>query len=172
MKQGIYLGRPSARSSLPEMLVVAAAATAGLVLGFQYQRTRAEVESLASEVRQHEGSLGTSAAGTDSEEARLAVERLRLVLGSGAADAVPTTELLRLVDSALPEGVVLSSLSFDAEPRPTLTLEASTLGGERVTEMERRLRASPLVAGTSLLAERRTGDGRLEVRIQVGLARR
>ena len=84
MKQGIYLGRPPARSSLPEMLVVAAAATAGLVLGFQYQRTRAEVESLASEVRQHEGSLGTSAAGTDSEEARLAVERLRLVLGSGA----------------------------------------------------------------------------------------
>jgi hypothetical protein len=172
MKQGIYLGRPPARSSLPQTLALAAAAAAALALAFLYQRTRTEVQALASEVRELERSLETSTAETDSEGTRLAVERLRLVLGSGAADALPSTELLHLVESALPEGVLLSRLSFNTAPQPILTLEASTLGGERVTEMERRFRASPLVTTTSLLEERRIPDGRLAVRIQVGLARR
>jgi hypothetical protein len=171
MKQGIYLGRPPARSTVPHTLVLAAAAVVALALAFLYQRTRNEVRTLTGEVQELEASLETSAAQADSEEARLAIERLRLVLGSGAADALPSTSLLRLVESALPEGVVLSRLSFNATPQPILTLEASTIGGERITEMERRLRASPLVATTSLLEERRIPDGRLGVRVQVGLAR-
>jgi hypothetical protein len=62
-------------------------------------------------------------------------------------------------------------MSFNASPQPSLTLEAVALGGDRVTALQRRLSASLSVSTTSLLEERRLPDGRLAVRIQVGLQR-
>jgi hypothetical protein len=172
MRQGIYLGRPPARSSRAVSIALVAAAAAALGLAVLYQRTRSQVDALASEVQGLERALEPSASDPASGGERFVAERLRLVLGSGAADAVPPTELLRLVESALPDETVLGRLSYSATPEPTLTLEATTVGGDRVTEMERRLQASPSVATTSLLEERRLADGRLGVRIRVGLAGR
>lgn len=105
------------------------------------------------------------------ERARFVAARLRLALDSGVLGTASATALLRLVESALPEGVVLERLSFNASPQQSLTLEAAALGGDPVTELQRRLSASPFVSATSLLEERRRPDGRLAVRIQVGLER-
>jgi hypothetical protein len=173
MKQGIHLGPPPARSSLPVLMaLLVVAAAAAVVLALIHQRTRSEVRALEREVRSLEEAREPSAQGPGPEEARRQAERLRLVLGSGASDTVSPTDLIRLVDGALPEGVVLGRLSFSAAPEPVLMLEASTMDGDRITELERRLRASPSVATTSLLEERRLADGRLGLRLQVDLATR
>jgi hypothetical protein len=152
------------------LLVVAAAAA--VALASMVQRARSEVQALERELRGLEESLESSAQGPAPEEVLRQAERLRLALGSGASDAVSTTDLIRLVDGALPEGVVLARMSFSATPQPVLMLEATTTDGDRITEMERRLRASRPVATTSLLEERRLADGRLALRLQVDLARR
>jgi hypothetical protein len=112
--------------------------------------------------------LSEASPAASAVEARLVATRLRLALESGAASSVPPTSLLRLVETALPGEVLLESLSFGSNP-PSLTLEASAASGERVTELQRRLAASPLVSTTSLLEERRLPDGRLSTRLQVGI---
>ena len=171
MKQGINLGRPPAHSSLPVTVMLVAAVAAALALAFLCQRSRTEAGSLADEVASLEASLTESPPAASPDQARLAAVRLRLALDSGVPGTVAPTALLHLVESALPEGVVLERLSFNASPEQSLTLEAAALGGDRVTELQRRLSASPSVSATSLLEERRRPDGRLAVRIQVGLER-
>ena len=170
MKQGIHLGRPPARSKRPVAALLVAAGAAALALAVLYQRARTEVEALAEEVATLSESLMESPL-PSPDQARFVAARLRLALDSGTPGTVAPTALLRLVESALPEGVLLGSLSFNASPQPSLTLEAVALGGDRVTDLERRLSASPSVSTTSLLEERRLPDGRLAVRIQVGLER-
>jgi len=101
----------------------------------------------------------------------LRVGETTLALDSEAPGTVAPTALLRLVESALPEGVLLETLSFNARPRQSLTLEAAALGGDRVTELQRRLSSSSSVSTTRVLEERRLPDGRLAVRIQVDLER-
>jgi hypothetical protein len=171
MKQGINLGRPRPRSNLLLTSLLVAAGAAALFLGLLNRRARMELEGLESEVEGLERSLAESPSGPSPDEARLVAARLRLALDSGAAESFPPTALLRLVESALPEAVLLESLSFNASPKPSLTLDALALGGDRVTELERRLAASPFVSTTSLLEERRRPDGRLAVRVQVDLKR-
>jgi hypothetical protein len=171
MKQGIYLGPPPARSSLPLTAMLVVAAAGALVLAFLYQRSRTAADSLAAEVASLSASLTESSPAPSADRARLVAARLRLALESGAPDTVAATALLRLVESALPQGVVLESLLFNARPQQVLTLEARAPGGDRVTELQRRLSSSPLVSATSVLEERRLSDGRLAVRIQVGLKR-
>jgi Tfp pilus assembly protein PilN len=150
--------------------LLVAAGAAALALAVLYQRARTEVEALAEEVATLSESL-TESPPPSPDQARFVAARLRLALDSGTPGTVAPTALLRLVESALPEGVLLGSLSFNASPQPSLTLEAVALGGDRVTDLERRLSASPSVSTTSLLEERRLPDGRLAVRIQVGLER-
>ncbi len=171
MKQGINLGPPAARSLRPLVLLLAAAGAGALLLAVLYQRARSDVEKLGVEVARLSESLEASTPGPSSEGAQFIASRLRLALDSGAPESVPPTGLLRLVTSALPEGTRLDSLSFNANPRPILTLDASTLGGDHATELQRRLASSPLVAATSLLEERRLPDGRLAIRVQVVLER-
>jgi hypothetical protein len=141
-----------------------------LVLGVLYQRARADVASLAIEVGRLEEVISDALPATSTEEARLVAVRLRLALDSGAAGSIPPTALLRLVESTLPDGVQLTRISFG--PSPSLTLEASAASGDRVTELQRRLARSPLVSAPSLLEERRLPDGRLAVRLQVGVERK
>jgi hypothetical protein len=176
MKQGIYLGRPPARYNLLLLAMLAAAGAGALVLTVFYQRARTEVEALANEVvslsRAFSGPEGAeSPLGPSADRTRFVAARLRLALDSGAPGTVAPTVLLRLVESALPEGVLLGRLSFNASPQQSLTLEAIALGGDRVTELQRRLSASSSVSTTRVLEERRLPDGRLAVRIQVGLER-
>jgi hypothetical protein len=150
-----------------------AAAAGAIVLGVLYQRARAEVVLLASEVgRLEEAALSEASPSAPTEEARLVAARLRLALDSGASSAFPPTALLRLVETALPGEVLLTRLSFGSSPSPSLTLEASAASGDRVTELQRRLAGSPLVSTTSLLEERRLPDGRLAIRVQVAVERK
>jgi len=172
MKQGINLGRPPASSSLPVAAMLVAALGAALVLAVLYQRALAQVEALESEVASLSDSLTEDPPAASPDRARFVADRLRLALDSGTPGSSSPTALLHLVESVLPDGVLLGRLSFTASPQPTLTLEASALGGDRVTELQRRLSSSPLVSATSVLEERRLPDGRLAVRIQVGLERR
>lgn len=171
MKQGINLGRPPARSNFLLTVMLVAAGAGALVLAVLYQRARTQVEALGNEVASLSESLTQSPPTPSPDRARLVAARLRLALDSGTPGTVAPTALLRLVESALPEGVLLERLSFNASPQPSLTLEAVALGGDRVTALQRRLSASPSVSTTSLLEERRLPDGRLAVRIQVGLER-
>lgn len=168
MKQGINLGRLPSRPSLPLVALFALSSAAALVLAGLYLRARHDVLSIAREVAGMEDILADSPRPSE-DEARFVSSRLGLALDSGALAIVPPTAILHLVDSGLPEGVLLEGLSFSARPRQTLTLDASAYGGDRVTELERRLAGSPLVEGTSLLEERRLPDGRLAVRLRVDL---
>lgn len=171
MKQGINLGPPPERSSLPLTAMLVAAAAGALVLALLYQRSRTASDSLADEVASLSASLTEYSPAPSEDRARLVAARLRLALESGAPNTVAATALLRLVESALPHGVVIESLLFNARPQQVLTLEAMAPGGDRVTELQRRLSSSPLVSATSVLEERRLSDGRLAIRIQVGLKR-
>jgi hypothetical protein len=128
------------------------------------------VAALAAEVASLSESVIEFPAATSADRERVAA-RLRLAVDSGTLAVVSPTALLRLVESALPEGVVLGRLSFNASPQQSLTLDAVALGGDLVTELQRRLSAAPFVSSTGLLEERRLADGRVAVRIQVGLER-
>jgi hypothetical protein len=169
MKQGINLGPPQSRSKHLVAAMVIAAGAGALVLGALYTRARADVAALAIEVGRLEEALSKAPGASSPEEARFVAARLRLALDSRASSSIPPTALLRLVESALPEGVVLGRISFNATPSPSLTLEATAPGGDRVTDLQRRLAASPWVSTTSLLEERRLPEGRLALRVQVGL---
>jgi hypothetical protein len=155
----------------PVAALLVAAGAAALALAFLHHRSRAEVASLAAEVASLSESVTESRPVSSPDRERVAA-RLRLVLDSGTSRTVPPTAVLRLVESALPEGVVLERLSFSASPQQSLTLDAVAPGGDAVTELQRRLSAAPLVSSTDLLEERRLADGRVAARIQVGLERR
>jgi hypothetical protein len=175
MKQGINLGPPPSRSGgLRAALatLLAAAAAGALVLSILYGRARAEVQSLESDVASREAlAPGGSREGALSREGmHFLGARLRLALDAGTPESLRPTSILRLVETALPGGIEVESLTYDRSPRPSLTLEASALGGDRVTELQRRFAASASVSSTRLLEERRLPDGRLTVRIQVELA--
>jgi sulfite exporter TauE/SafE len=172
MKDGIHLGPPPGRSPAVRTAILVAAAVLALALGVLYQRARADVRSLAREVERLEEALSQASPAPSTAEARLVAARLRLALASGASSSVPPTALLRLVETALPGGVRLSRVSFGSSPSPSLTLEASSASSDRVTELQRRLAASPLVSSTALLEERRLPEGRLAIRLQVSIDRR
>ena len=92
------------------------------------------------------------------------------MLASGALDALPPTALIDLLDEALPDGVRVTGLAIKASPPgPSMTVEATARSAETVTELQRRMDASPLVRATSVLDERRAADGTLVVRLQVDL---
>ena len=171
MKQGIHLGRPPSRSTRPVRAILLAAGAAAVLLAVLCLRSRGEVEALRDQIESLSRSLADSPPAASPDRSRLVAGRLRLAFDSGVAETLPPTHLLRLVESALPEGVRLESLSFRAAPRPGLSLEATASAGERVTELQRRLSESPLVSITELLEERRLEDGRFAARIQVGLER-
>ncbi len=158
MKSGIHLGRPPTRTAPSSIDSAPRRRGRG-------PRARGSVSAdpigsrCALEPGARLGAVALGASAPAPGETPLVATRLRLALDSGVTEALPPTELLRLVESALPEGVLLGRLSFNATPQPILTLEATTLSGDRVTEMERRLLSSPAVATTSLLEERRLADG-------------
>lgn len=171
MKQGINLGRPPSRSTRPMAAILVAAGAAAVVLAGLCLRSREEVEALRTEIASLSRSLAESPPGAFPDRSRLVAGRLRLAFDSRVAETGPPTHLLQLVESALPDGVRLESLSFRAAPRPGLSLEATAIASEGVTELQRRLSESPLVSVTELLEERRLEGGRLAARIQVGLER-
>jgi Fimbrial assembly protein (PilN) len=176
MKKGIHLGPPLARPAFASTLAVVVLAASSVVLGALTYGAYREVVPLRLEVsRALEGASAPPPAGTaelSSEQSnRSAAIRLRSVLQSGLLASTFPTDALGAVVSALPDGVVLTSLSLKpSPPNPGLLLEALAVDAERVTELQRRITRSPLVSATRLLEERRSVDGKLAVRLQVDLS--
>jgi hypothetical protein len=169
MRQGIHLGAASARPKHPVTALVASALVGALALGILCQRERGKIEAFENEIARLEEAFRGSPSRTAIEQARFAAARLSFALDSGAPESVPPTALLHLAEKALPQGIVLERLSFDGSGERSLTIEASALGDDRVTELQRRLLASAFVAATRVLEERRLPDGGLTVRVQVDL---
>jgi hypothetical protein len=169
MREGIHLGKPKPPLRRPFVILIAATAAGALTLGLIHHRAGAEIAALTTEVAGLEASLAGTEHTASSDGDRSLAGRLRLALDVGAPDAVPLTAVLGLVDGALPENVLLESLSYGTSPTPVLQLEVSTRESGRVTELQRRLQTAALVSKTSLLEERRLSGGMLAVRVQVDL---
>jgi hypothetical protein len=167
MKQGIHLGPPRGRRSLLSLALVLAA-VAGVILGILSLVLREDVVRLRGDLTRSPGELPAPLDSSGGQTRAAAL--LTAVLESGALDAIRPTEVLAMLQSTLPEGMVLSSLSIaTAPPNPSLLVEALTDDEGQVTRFERRVASSPLVAATKLLEERRSPDGRLAVRLSVDL---
>lgn len=171
MKRGLHLGpKPPHTRTLARLLLVVLVAALGLQ-GARFLEARREVIRLRSELTGLEARAGAPEPDGAAGGAMLA-SRLRAVVASGALDAFPPTALLDLLQDALPDGVVVSGLAIQAAPSaPSLTVDAVARTADAVTELQRRMDASPLVRATSVLDERRVPDGALAVRLQVDLDR-
>src|SRR3989304_3449218 len=93
MKQGIYLGRPPARSNLLLLVMLVAAGAGAMVPGVLYQRARTEVEELANEVAGLSRAFSRPVEGAESplspspDRTRFVAARPRLAPASGAPGA-------------------------------------------------------------------------------------
>ncbi len=176
MKKGIHLGPPLARRAFVSTAAVVVLAALGVILGGLTYGVYREVAALRLEARGGEGGASapprapTAALASDGSN-RSAAVRLRAILQSGLLAATYPTDALGAVGSALPDGVILTSLSLKAAPpNPGLLLEALAVDAENVTELQRRIARAPMVTATRLLEERQSVDGKLAVRLQVDLA--
>jgi hypothetical protein len=167
VKEGIYLG-PRRRRSRVGPAAVLAAAVATVVLAAFYVRADREVARLEAEVS---GARGGESRTTPSSDDALRIANLRLsaALSVGAAGSIPSTDVLRLVASALPAEMTLVSLAVSAPPRRSLRIEAETSDSGAVTALQQNVSASPMVAQTRLLEERRLSANVLSVRFEIEL---
>lgn len=165
MKQGIHLGPPlrSGPSFVGAVLLVALAAT--FLHGAAWVRARLDVESRREAIERRRELLGQEATRLDVD-AR-AMSQLAAALDLGAAELTPATELLDEIASRLPSSVTLTSIGLSGD---ALVLEGVANDPASVSELQRDMSASPLVAGTRLLEERRAPSGRLAVRLRLDLA--
>jgi hypothetical protein len=171
MKQGIHLGPPRGRRSLLSLALFLAAVGA-VALGILSFVVRRDVVRLREELERSSGGESSASPGSSGDGQRAAA-LLDAVLESGALDAIRPTEVLSMLQSTLPDEMVLVSLSIaTAPPSPSLLVEALADEAGQVTLFERRVAGSPLVAATKLLEERRSPDGRLAVRLSVDLTRK
>lgn len=169
MREGLHLGRrPSRSRALAPLALLLLLGVAALELVLYVKAREAAVE-LGAEIAALRGSSSSGTPGSSGDLAPL-VPRLRAVVASGTLEAFPLTRILELVESHLPEGVTVSALSIQASPPgPGIAIDAVARSAADVTELERRISSSPLVASTSVLEERRMRDGALAVRLQVEL---
>jgi hypothetical protein len=168
MRHGIHLGPPRRRRSPLSVLLLLAAA-AGVALAGAALLVRRDVVRLSEEPAR--STRGEPPAPLDSSGVgERAAMLLAAVLEAGVLDAVRPTEVLSMLQSTLPEEMVLSSLEIAAAaPTPSLLVEARADEAPHVTLFQRRVANSPLVSRTRLLEERRSPDGALAVRLQVDL---
>lgn len=170
MNAGIYLGPRKSTWHRARALFLAFAAVLTLVHGVERYRQRQEVATLRGELGVVERELSTTPSSDSRYESRAVMWQLRAVSESGVAEAIPATELLKLLERTLPDRVALVSLSMDPiPPRASLTIEARAERAEDVTELQKSIASSKRVAATQLLEERRAPDGLLMIRLQVDL---
>ena len=167
MKEGIDLG-PRRRRSRVGPIAVLAAAVATAVLAGLYARARGEVAGLRSEISSLRGGETPSTRSSD-EALRIASLRLSAALSAGAPGSIPSTDVLRLVASALPSEMTLVSLAVSAPPRRSLRIEAEARDPDSVTALQLNVSASPMVVQTRLLEERRLSADLLSVRLEIEL---
>ncbi len=170
MNAGIYLGPRKSRWRHAGALLVAFAVALTLFHGVEHYRARRELATLGGALAAMEGELSVSASPASLQEDRAVSWRLGAVVESAAAVTVPVSELLKLLERTLPDGVALSGVSIDLiPPRARLTIEARAERAADVTELQKNVASSKQVAATQLLEERRAPDGLLTVHLQVDL---
>ena len=170
MNAGIYLGPRKSTWHRARALFLAFAAVLTLVHGVERYRQRQEVATLRGKLAVVERELSTTPSSDSLYESRAVMWQLRAVSESGVAEAIPATELLKLLERTLPDRVALVSLSMDPiPPRVSLTIEARAERAADVTELQKSIASLKRVAATQLLEERRAPDGLLMIRLQVDL---
>ncbi len=170
MNAGIYLGPRKSAWHRARALLLAFAAVLTLFHGIERYRGRQEVATLRGELAAIERELSATLSSDSLHESRAVMWRLRAVSESGVAEAIPATELLKLLERTLPGRVALVGVSIDPiPPRASLTIEARAERAADVTELQKNVASSPRVAATQLLEERRAPDGLLTIRLEVDL---
>ncbi|TDI41639.1 MAG: hypothetical protein E2P02_14460 [Acidobacteria bacterium] len=170
MNAGIYLGPRKNVWRRARALLLAFAAIPTLFHGVERYVRRQEVATLRGELATMEEELSRTLSSTALSESRAVMWQLRAISESGVAGAIPVTELLKLLERTLPDGVALMGVSIDPiPPRASLTIEARAARAADVTELQKNVASSPRVAVTQLLEERRAPDGLLTIRLRVDL---
>lgn len=173
MKAGIYLGPPMGPKGLVRTLLWLAV-LGTLAHGAVFFPQRADLVAARRRLESYSDALEKETPGDAPREwslsERAILGRLRLIADSGATSAIAPTDVLRLLEDALPDRVALVEVSFEASAaRPSLTLDARAERAEDVTTLQEAIASSPLVSATELLSERRTRVGVLSVRLKVDL---
>ena len=170
MKAGIYLGPRKSDRRRAGALFLALAALFTLFHGAERYRARRELAAGSVELAAMEQELSVALSSDSLHESRPVLWQLRAASESGIAEAIPVTELLKILEQTLPERVALVQLSIDpSPPRASLTIEARAERAADVTEFQKNVASSKRVAATQLLEERRASDGSLMIRLQVEL---
>ncbi len=170
MNAGIHLGPRKSSWGQAGALLLVFAAVLTLFHGIERYRERRELAALGGELAAVEGELSRALSSDSLHESRAVLWQLRAVFESGVAEAIPATELLKLLERTLPDRVALVDVSIDPiPPRASLTIEARAERAADVTELQKNVASSPRVAATQLLEERRAPDGLLTIRLQVDL---
>lgn len=169
MRSGIYLGPPIGRLR-PLVWTLSLFGAIGSVFHVaSYLRERAEVASLRATVEGQR--IAGRASPTSESDARVVLAQLRAASLSGVAATSSPTDVLELIEGALPDQVALVSVSFEPASTPeSLLMEAIVRRDADVSAMQQHIADSPRVTGTQLLGERRSSDGTLFVRLQVDLS--
>ena len=171
MRRGIYLGPAIHRGERVLRGVVAAAALALVAHGTWLVWERADLQAARERVETAGASARLEASRAWSDEQRGALGLARSVVSSGVTLVPAPTRLVRLVQEVLPADVRLVSLTLDpAANVPTMTLEAVASDDRAVSELERRIAASPSVERNRMLEERRAPDGSVALRVQIDYA--
>jgi hypothetical protein len=168
LREGIHLGPPPGR--LPGV-VRAVVVLALVALGIQavwYARERSRIAELRSLLLvPPPSSTADEPSGDSGADVLSELHAATLV---GAVDMMPPTAALRFVATVLPDGIVLTSLDFDATRQARLTLAAVAKNASDVSALQGEVEDSPLVLSTELLEERRMASGELSIRLQVELS--
>ncbi len=170
MNAGIYLGPRKSAWLRAKALILAFVGISTLFHGVERYAQRQEVVTLRGELAAIEEELSRTLSSNAPNESRAVMWQLRAVSESGVAGAIPATELLKLLERTLPDGVALVAVTIDPiPPRASLTIEARAAREADVTELQKNVASAPRVAATQLLEERRAPDGLLTIRLQVDL---
>ncbi len=170
MKAGINLGpsRYRTRTWMRRLVLVAFAATLAHVAVDRLDRRA--LGALRDEAAL-EGVDDVAAGATWTEAQSRSLWHLAAVTASGASSALSPTELLGLVERAVPEGVTLVSVTLEPSlAEPSVLVEALASRAEDIAELEARFSSASGVAETRLLEERLMPGGELSVRLRARLS--
>jgi len=171
MRNGIYLGPPVGRSRRLAWALVLVGSLATVAHVSSFARERARVDALRVSVERQQSAGGAGASNVLGTDGRAVVARLRAAAASGVTVRLSPTEMLQLIESALPDQMALVDVSFDpSSSPPSLLMEATARRDQDVTLLQKRMADSRRVSATQRLGERTSADGTLAVRLQVDLA--
>lgn len=168
MKQGIHLGPPLGRLATAFKVTLALLLVLTALNFFDTWRMRRQVVALRQALS-GEGETGASPT-VLSAGSRETLQRIQAVAASGVLETHAPTALLSLLEATLPPGLTLTAVTLrPGPPTSSVLVEAIADAESDLTAFQKALVASPLVADTALLEERRTAANQLVVRLEASL---